>query len=238
MTWGHPDRDDIAELARGGIPLCVAEERVPYRLLVDLRDLEMIDPTTFAPFLEHSVKHRDALHRKIIRLAQIHSGGFVGAIISGFALVAKLAYPERAFRDVADAVDWIGLERTEGLALLAELEQIRRDLRGSHAVVERLRRDLDAGTLAIDEAARRFGLSTRTFQRALRDAGTTYRAELHAHRLRRAQELLRSDRPISWIAAEVGFAGAPHFATAYKRATGETPTEWRARNGDPTQKMR
>ncbi len=235
MTWGHPDRDDIAELLRGGVALFSTEKRTPYRLLVDLRDLEGIDASTFAPFLEYTLKYGDMLQRNIVRLAQIHSGGFVGAIVSGFALIAKLPYPERAFRDVEKAIDWIGLERGEGLALIAELEQIRRDLRGRHAVVERLRRELDAsGALAMAEAARRLGLSTRTLQRALREAGTSYRAELRAYRLRRAQDLLKGERSIGWIASEVGFSGVPHFSTAYKRATGETPTEWRTRHSSRT----
>ena len=68
-------------------------------------------------------------------------------------------------------------------------------------------------------------------QRALREAGTTYRAELDAFRIRRAHELLRQDeRSLSWIAHELGFSSAQHFATAFRRAMGETPSVWRMRH--------
>ncbi len=184
---------DVRELLR----LCeigLRPHMTPYRWLVDLRGLELVEPATFALFLEHTRKNGDALGRNVVKQAQLRPDGIVGAVIAGFSRVARLSYPDRVFGEVDEALDWLELERAEGLALLAELEAIRRESREGHEVVARLQRELDwRGGLAIEDAASRLGMSTRSLQRALREAGTTYRGELDAFRIRRAQDLLRRD---------------------------------------------
>jgi AraC-like DNA-binding protein len=229
--WGRPEVDDLREMLR----LCefaLAPELEPYLWLVDLRSLEVIEPATFALFLEYTARRRGVLGKKILKQAQLRPEGFVGAIVAGFAQVGKLPYPDRVFGDPAEAIAWLGLEPLDGAAIVGELEAIRGEARAASGLVARLRRELEgAGPFAIDEAASRLALSTRTLQRALRDAGTTYRAEVEAFRIRRAQELLRcGDRSVGWIAAELGFSSAQHLATAYRRALGESPSAWRARN--------
>ncbi|MFT3835403.1 MAG: helix-turn-helix transcriptional regulator [Myxococcaceae bacterium] len=83
----------------------------------------------------------------------------------------------------------------------------------------------------LGELAARLGMSSRSCQRALAAAGTTFRTELNAGRMQRARGLLTSgDRSMKWIAGELGFASVQHFATAFRRANGETPTAWRDRN--------
>jgi AraC-like DNA-binding protein len=234
VCWGRPDVEDVRELLR----LCEIGLRpgtVRHRWLVDVRGLELVEPGTFALFLEYTHKNRETLRQNIVRQAQLRPEGLVGAIISGFSHLAKLSYPERVFGDVEEALTWLGVESREGIELLAELDAIRNVACESYAVVGRLRHELEAaGTLAVEDAALRLGLSTRSLQRALRLAGTTYRMELKAFWIRRAQELLRQgDRNLTWIAAEVGFSSVQHFATAYRRAIGDTPSAWRARHRDP-----
>jgi AraC-like DNA-binding protein len=204
----------------------------PYHWLVDLRGLELVEPATFSLFLEHTRKNGPTLGRNIVKQAQLRPEGIVGAVIAGFSRVARLSYPDRVFGEVDEALGWLGIDKGEGVALLAALEAIRRESREGHAVVARLQQELDwQGGLAIEDAASRLGTSTRSLQRALREAGTTYRAEIDAFRIRRAQDLLRRDeRTLSWIAQEVGFSSAQHFATAFRRAIGETPSGWRERN--------
>ena len=228
--WGRPDVDDVRELLR----MCemgLKPGSVPYRWLVDLRGLELVEPGTFGLFLEHARKHREILGHNIIRQAQLRPEGLVGAVISGFSHVAKLSYPDRVFADVEEALAWLPVEPELGVPLIAELEAIRSSACESFLVVGQLRRLFEtAGVLTIEDAALRCGLSTRTLQRALREAGTTYRLELKAFRIRRAQELLsHGERNLTWIAAEVGFSSVQHFATAYRRAIGDTPSAWRAR---------
>jgi AraC-like DNA-binding protein len=228
-AWGRPGVEDVRELLR----LCAIGLRpgmVPYRWLVDVRHLEFVEPATFGLFLEHTRINRGVLQQNIVRQAQLRPDGLAGAIVSGFARVARLSYPDRVFDDVGEALAWLGVEPRVGVELIAELDAIRNDACQSH-VVDRLRRELEEeGILAIEEIARRLGLSTRAFQRALREAGTTYRSELRTFRVRRAQELLRGEQSLAWVAAEVGFPSAQHFATAYRRAIGEAPSAWRTRH--------
>ncbi len=230
--WGRPEVDEVREL----LSVCEVGLRpgmTPYRWLVDLRGLELIEPSTFALFLAYTRDNGDALGRNIARQAQLRPDGFVGAIVSGFAQVARLPYPDRVFGDAEAALGWLEIEPPTGVDLLGELAALRSGTLASHSVVSRLRRVIDDAGVSLDggTAARRLGLSTRSLQRALREAGTTYRMELKSFRIRRAQELLRGDRNLAWIAAELGFSSAQHFATAYRHAVGETPSAWRARHG-------
>jgi AraC-like DNA-binding protein len=229
-SWGRPDVDDVSSLLR----LCaigLAPGIPPYRWLVDLRGLELVVPATFGLFLEYTRKNRDTLGRSIVRQAQLRPDGMVGAVISGFSLVARLPYPERVFGDIEEALAWLEIEHREGVELIAELDALRSSgTCEGHSIVGKLRQELDAaGALAVDKAARRLGLSTRSLQRALQQGGTTYRIELKSFRIRRAQELLRhGEESLTRIAAEVGFSSAQHLATAFRRAVGETPSAWRA----------
>ncbi len=229
-SWARPDAEDVRELLR----LCDIGLRPgmsPYVWLVDLRELEFVEPATFSLFLDHTRKNGATLRRNIVKQAQLRPEGFVGAIIAGFGRVARLPYPDRVFREPDRAIAWLGVAPDVGAALCAELEAIRAEARETDPLITRLRRELDgAGALGVDEVASRLGMSTRSLQRVLRDAGTTHRAELDAFRIRRAKELLRrEERTLTWIAQELGFSSAQHFATAFRRAMGETPSSWRLR---------
>ncbi|MGH7435898.1 MAG: helix-turn-helix transcriptional regulator, partial [Polyangiaceae bacterium] len=205
---------------------------VPYRWLVDLRGLELIEPATFALFVAYTRDNAEALRRNIVQQAQLRPDGLVGAIVSGFAQVARLPYPDRVFDNAEAALDWLAVDHATGVDLLGELAALRSEAIASHGVVARLRQVIDEAGASLDatHAAQRLALSTRSLQRALREAGTTYRMELKAFRIRRAQELLQGERALAWISAELGFSSAQHFATAYRKAVGETPSAWRTRH--------
>ena len=174
------------------------------------------------------------LRRNIVRQAQLRPDGVVGAIVAGFAQVAALPYPDRVFGDAESALHWLQVDPATGVDLLSELAAVRSASVAGHGAVARLRQVIDSAGAPLDAAtaARRLGLSTRSFQRALREAGTTYRMELKVFRIRRAQELLRGEHNLAWIAIELGFSSAQHFATAYRAAVGETPSTWRARHAE------
>ena len=231
VCWGYPDVDDVREL----LALCeigVRADARPHRFLVDVRELEFVDPRTFAMFLDYTRKNRDVLERKLMRQALLRPEGLVGSVISGFSHVAKLSYPYRVFAEVEATVGWLGLEPGEGADLVAELDAIRANASGTDPVVRRMREVLTTESCgSLPELATRLKLSRRTCQRALRDAGTTFRRELRSARLALARDFLeQSDRNLTWIAAELGFSSAQHFATAFRRAIGETPSAWRARH--------
>ncbi|CAN5118385.1 AraC family transcriptional regulator [soil metagenome] len=96
--------------------------------------------------------------------------------------------------------------------------------------IERLRSDSDTdvslGALAADA-----GLSRFHFCRAFKEStGLSPHAWLRQHRLEQAMNMLRDTSvSIVSIAAELGYASQTAFAAAFKKLTGETPSDWRRR---------
>ena len=88
-----------------------------------------------------------------------------------------------------------------------------------------LRSHLDA---SLAGAAAELAVSTRTLQRRLLDAASSFRSELQAARIERAQHLLaNTDDKVTSIALEVCCASVQQFSDLFRRATNTTPTEWR-----------
>ena len=78
--------------------------------------------------------------------------------------------------------------------------------------------------------ARRVALSTRTLQRRLEELGTGYQELVDDVRAAAARALLRDRaRSIVDVAFELGYADLRSFYRAFRRWTGATPAEWRAR---------
>ncbi len=79
--------------------------------------------------------------------------------------------------------------------------------------------------------AKRVAMSTRTLQRRLGEAGTGYQDLVDDVRSSVARERLRERaRSIIDVAFELGYADLKGFYRAFRRWTGGTPAEWRARN--------
>lgn len=87
--------------------------------------------------------------------------------------------------------------------------------------------------LTVDDLCRRLGLGRRSFeQRFVRVLGTTPEAEMRRLRLERAAELLTTTQlPVARVAEEAGFRDAFYFSTAFRKAMGRSPREWRAGDG-------
>jgi AraC family transcriptional regulator len=93
---------------------------------------------------------------------------------------------------------------------------------------ERLAADWRAPSLA--ELAKLCNLSIRQVARGFRvSRGCSIGAYVEKLRIERAQKLLASDTSIKAIAAALGFSNSSNFAVAFRRATGETPREYRDR---------
>lgn len=96
--------------------------------------------------------------------------------------------------------------------------------------IERLRSDSDAdvslGALAADA-----GLSRFHFCRAFKEStGLSPHAWLRQHRLEQAMNMLRdTDTSVVSVAAALGYASQTAFAAAFRKLTGETPSDWRRR---------
>jgi len=96
--------------------------------------------------------------------------------------------------------------------------------------IERLRSDSDAD-VSLDALASDAGLSRFHFCRAFKEStGLTPHAWLRQHRLEQAMNMLRNtDASIVSVAAELGYASQTAFAAAFRRMTGEAPSDWRRR---------
>jgi AraC-like DNA-binding protein len=79
------------------------------------------------------------------------------------------------------------------------------------------------------QAARHLGVSRRTMQRRLDEEGYDFREVLQAVRERKARDLLdHSDLTNQQIAHELSYNQPSSFYRAFKRWTGQTPTEYRS----------
>jgi AraC family transcriptional regulator len=125
------------------------------------------------------------------------------------------------------------------LTLLAETARLLQTLRTKNLrkgglspqrlrMIEERIRSGDRST-SIAELAAMCHLSSRQLIRAFRaETGETIGAFVQRLTMERAQALLSgSDRPIGVIAAELGFASAAAFSTAFHRASGQYPRDYR-----------
>jgi AraC family transcriptional regulator len=96
--------------------------------------------------------------------------------------------------------------------------------------IERLRSDSEAdvslATLASDA-----GLSRFHFCRAFKEStGLSPHAWLRQHRLEQAMQMLRdTDTSVVSVSAALGYSSQTAFAAAFRKLTGETPSDWRRR---------
>ncbi|MBR1228743.1 MULTISPECIES: AraC family transcriptional regulator [unclassified Bradyrhizobium] len=96
--------------------------------------------------------------------------------------------------------------------------------------IERLRSDSDAD-VSLAALASDAGLSRFHFCRAFKEStGLSPHAWLRQHRLEQAMNMLRdTDASVVSIAATLGYASQNAFAAAFRKLTGETPSDWRRR---------
>jgi AraC family transcriptional regulator len=96
--------------------------------------------------------------------------------------------------------------------------------------IERLRSDSDAD-VSLAALAADAGLSRFHFCRAFKDStGLSPHAWLRQHRLEQAMNMLRdTDVPVVTVAAALGYSSQTAFAAAFRKLTGETPSDWRRR---------
>jgi AraC-like DNA-binding protein len=124
--------------------------------------------------------------------------------------------------------DEAALQRMLQRALLLTVRPYRRD----RLLVERVRQVLaehPQHARNADDLAAWLNMSPRTLHRQLREEGAKLQALKDSVRQQNAREwLLRTNRPLKQIAAEVGFANEKSFIRAFKTWTGMTPEEFRS----------
>lgn len=98
------------------------------------------------------------------------------------------------------------------------------------ASVARRMRENPGADYPVDTLAQSVGLAPVTFSETFKRAtGLPPHAYLLSCRIRTAQRLLQDGfHTVAAVARELRFASPQHFATAFKRTVGRTPTEWMA----------
>jgi AraC-like DNA-binding protein len=87
-----------------------------------------------------------------------------------------------------------------------------------------------AGSPTIVAVADRAGINVRTLQRRLEAAGVRFRDVVGECRQLRAQRELRNGKlPLFEISERLGYSDPSHFARAFRRWTGYSPSEYRRR---------
>jgi AraC-like DNA-binding protein len=90
--------------------------------------------------------------------------------------------------------------------------------------------ELRGGNPKLESIARRLAMSPRTLQRRLKDQGVLFNDVLEAMRFRAAKSYLaQRDIAGTEVAYLLGFAEQSSFNHAFKRWSGQTPTEYRRR---------
>jgi AraC-like DNA-binding protein len=91
-----------------------------------------------------------------------------------------------------------------------------------------VRKELLGGHASIDRVAGRLGMHRRTLERHLGRQGLSYRALVESVQSQVAcQLLLDTEMQVQYVAEALGFSSAANFATAFRRWTGVTPSEYR-----------
>jgi AraC-like DNA-binding protein len=228
VFWGTPEEKDVVELSRI-FDLDLSSDLIaPYDIVVDGRRLDRVPSVVFDPFARKAVARLREQQKKLLkRQAIVVPDGLVGTIMAGFFPLFELRGKYRMFKEPQAAFAWLArgdvYERVEALvtARLGELP----------ALTE-LKRWLEAHLVGatVEEAARALGTSSRSLQRELGAASTSFRRELDHARVAAARvRLAETDDKVESIARELGCSTLSGFSRLFRRVTGESPGEFRAR---------
>lgn len=99
-------------------------------------------------------------------------------------------------------------------------------------IMKEINRQIDDPQLNVEKLAADVGVSRAHLHRRMKEImGMTPSDFIRNIRLKRACELLRRpDIEVTQVAYKIGFNSQPHFSTHFKRYTGFTPSEYRARS--------
>ncbi len=222
VAWGMIDATEARKLTE---VWAATFSGPPRPTLLDITDLLAPDMDAFAAVRDLLEHRRDDRARVVERQAIVANAQYGAVFVEGYYAKFPPPYEVAVFRTRGDALAWLG----HGCCAeeIAELDVAR-----SEALLA-LRIWLATANLvtaSIDVAAAATGMTARTLQRRLEEVGTTFQNELTRTQIMRAQRLMReTDRKLSDIALEIGCATPSVFSELFRKATGETPSQWRRR---------
>jgi AraC-like DNA-binding protein len=227
--FGRPDEREFPTFERLWRLADHAHIAKGFDVVIDASGVETIDMPAFS-LVARYLGDAAAFVPKLGRAAIVRPSGMVGAILGGlFADAVQSKFRSALFADSAEAFAWLG--RPDSAEVRACVDAVLAEVRGTSDVIRRLREYLAAKPRAsLPAASRALGLSERSLSRRLGELGTTFRAEVQRARLRTAEAMLiGSDDKLEVIARKIGFASRAHFSDFFRRTTGETPSDFRAR---------
>ena len=230
VLWGRLDDGEVSRLLTSNEALLDLPTPRQRGVLADASRLEGIDGAAFSRLAAFVADTLSACERRTHRQAFVRPPGLLGALVAGFyEACGHPSYPVRTFTHAEEALGWLGFG---GEAALSDELSVLTVAASATPEAVRALRELLGGDLRLPlaAAAKRLGTSERSLQRELRRAGTSFRVELDAARIREAEILLgQTDMKITSIALEVGCASLQHFSTLVRRLTGQTPSALRAK---------
>lgn len=228
VVWGHVEESDSAELSAILMTEQAAGVR-PHRSLLHFQHLESVEELAVRRIAAFMSSHQAEQAKVVTKEAVVRPAGTIGMLVGGFYEVVEPPYPVAVCSTVAEAIAWLGAD----VSAETKLDEVLAAARSEAHLVQTLRDLLIKERLDARAAALRLGVSERTLQRRLREAGSSFRGELSAARLRAAQDLLLSQpgMDVKVVAIEAGFSSTQSFCHVFRRAMGVTPNEWRERLG-------
>jgi AraC-like DNA-binding protein len=228
VYFGRPAEEDFPTLMKlAPLPLSplLADK---FDAVVDASRLEGMTPAAFELLLKHLGEVGPFVER-VRKVAIIRPGNMTGATLSGlFYELVQTRFKAALFTDPIEGYHW--LKRTD--AEQREVAEVLEAALGAPPILRQLREWL-AGNLndpSVATAAKALKLSPRSLQRYLKEAGSQFRNEIDRARVRTAEALLLDgEDKLEAIARQVGCASLSHFSTLFRRTTGETPSDFRAR---------
>jgi AraC-like DNA-binding protein len=200
----------------------------PYDLVADGRRLDRVSRLAFDPFARAVVKRIREQDALLKRMAIIAPGGLVGAVMAGFFPLFQIGDRYRVFREAEAGFRWL-----DRVSLSREIDALVDARLGDAPAVAALRQWLHEHLVAanVGEAARALSRSSRSLQRELGAAGTSFRNEIDRARVEAARlSLADSDDKLEVIARQIGCSSLSSFSRLFRRLTGESPTDFRARS--------
>jgi AraC-like DNA-binding protein len=233
--WGRTPEPELREvlllLEVIGSPALSA----PFDVVTDARNVATAPAITgFELALRHTRERVNAMGQLVRRHAILHSGGLSGCLVAGFLPLIGVRHSFQLFTDPGEAFAW--LDNPDADAARSVVEKLTHEAHALPALVGAVRDYLSRrdAVFRVDAAARALGLSARSLQRGLLEHGTSFRDELGRARVHAAvPRVLETEEKLAAIARGLGYSSLSAFTRAYRRETGETPSQARARRRVP-----
>lgn len=195
----------------------------------------VLAPTKIAPFLKQAIPGASVHFRHApLGVPSDYEQAFAGRFLFGCAQ-NKLVIPRQALN-----IPLIAPSMASHMMMKATLEQQRLARLDTKPITQSVKAQLRVAlhkkkNVSAESLAQALALSERTLSRRLKEEGRTLPQLKQEVSLEHARTLLREGHlNVQQIAQATGFADAASFARAFKRATGQTPSEARQGHDAPS----